>query len=263
MQLYFIRHGQSENNALWDRSGSGAGRSHDPALTETGCQQAQWLTKFLAEHGPGFAPDGEDLQNAAGFGLTHLYTSLMVRAVQTGTIVAQTLDIPLVAWVDVHEGGGIYLNDEDTGEPVGLPGNPRSYFEQNFPGLVLPDWLDESGWWKNRPFESRLERRARAQRFVKELIHRHGNSNDRVAVISHGGFFNQVMAALLNPLEADRPPSQLAVETLIGDNVIITDDREVWFSMNNCAITRIDFLAEEIKLVYLNRLDFLPDELVT
>ena len=262
MQLYFIRHGQSANNALWDKTGSSSGRSHDPTLTEIGRRQAHLLGAFLRDAGTGSAPDGQDLQNAAGFGLTHLYTSLMVRAVETGTIVTQALQIPLVAWVDLHEGGGIYLDDEESGERVGQPGNPRSYFEQNYPGLVLPDWLDESGWW-NRPFESRTERRIRACRVMDELLRRHGNSNDRVALISHGGFYNHLMAVLLKPPEVDRPPSPQAVEALTGDNVIMTDEREVWFSMNNTAITRIDFVEEEVKLVYMNRLDFLPPELVT
>jgi 2,3-bisphosphoglycerate-dependent phosphoglycerate mutase len=262
MQLYFIRHGQSANNALWEKTGSNSGRSHDPTLTETGRCQAHMLGAFLRDAGAGFAPDGQDLQNRAGFGLTHLYTSLMVRAVATGTIVAQTLKIPLVAWVDLHEGGGIYLDDENSGEPVGLPGNPRSFFEQNFPGLALPDWLDESGWW-NRPFESRLERRTRARRVLGELLLRHGNCNDRVAMISHGGFYNHLMAVLLKPPEVDRPPSPQAVQALIGDNVIMTDEREVWFNMNNTAITRIDFVEEEVKLVYMNRLDFLSGDLVT
>lgn len=262
MQLYFIRHGQSSNNALWDQTGSSTGRSHDPILTETGRRQAYLLGEFLRDSGSSFSPDGQDLQNKAGFGLTHLYTSLMVRAVETGTIVAHALQLPLIAWVDLHEGGGIYLDDEASGEAVGLPGNPRSFFHNNYPGLVLPERLDESGWW-NRPFESRLERRTRARRVLAELLRRHGNRSDRVAFISHGGFYNHLMAVMLKPPEVDRPPSPKSVEALNGDNVIITDEREVWFNMNNTAITRIDFVEEEIKLVYMNRLDFLPPELVT
>ena len=94
-------------------------------------------------------------------------------------------------------------------------------------------------------------------------MRRHGNSNDRVALISHGGFYNHLMAVLLKPPEVDRSPSSQAVEALTGDNVILTDEREVWFSMNNTAITRIDFVEEEVKLVYMNRVDFLSADLVT
>jgi hypothetical protein len=38
---------------------------------------------------------------------------------------------------------------------------------------------------------------------------------------------------------------------------------DVWFEKNNAAITRVDFSPEETVLVYLNRIDFLPNELVT
>ena len=263
MQLYFIRHGQSANNALWDQTGNAAGRDSDPALTELGRTQARLLAEFLGQRGGGSARDGQDLQNKSGFGITHLYTSLMVRAVQTGQFIAQALGLPLAAWVDVHEGGGIFLDDEDAGQPVSLPGNPRSYFEKNFPALALPDWLDEAGWWNYRPFESRSERRARARRFLNELLRRHGNTTDRVAVVSHGGFFNHLMAVLVRPPEFDRPPSPEAVAALSQDNVIITEERDFWFSMNNAAITRIDFMPQEINLIYQNRLEFLPPELVT
>ena len=36
MRLYFIRHGQSENNALYTATGSDRERVDDPKLTEIG-----------------------------------------------------------------------------------------------------------------------------------------------------------------------------------------------------------------------------------
>ncbi len=262
MQLYFIRHGQSENNALWERVGSGQGRSADPGLTETGQQQAEHLAAFLGKPGPG-APDGQDMQNLNGFALTHLYTSLMVRAVATGTIVANALGLPLVAWVDLHEGGGIYLNDDETGEAAGLPGKPRSFFETHYPDMLLPPSLDESGWW-NRPFESRPERRVRALRALAELLNKHGGQQDRVALVSHGGFYNHWMAVLLNLCDQENlQPSQSAAKALKAENVILSNEPQLWFTMNNAAITRIDFTPDETKICYMNRVDFLPKELVT
>jgi len=183
---------------------------------------------------------GSDFQNVAGFGITHLYSGLMVRAVATGTVVASALDLPLVSWEDVHEWGGIYLHDEQTDERIGLPGRNRAYFEQHFPDLVLPDSLGEAGWW-NRPFEEPELRLPRAKRFLRDLLERHGGADDRVAVVSHGGFFNYLLAAILN---------------LPG--------REGYrFVLNNAAISRFDFNDEGIWLSYLNRVDFLPKELIT
>jgi len=242
MQFYFIRHAQSENNLLWAETGSSEGRSEDPHLTPVGRRQAQALAEFLRgpDHGKETLIVEFDLQNVHGFGLTHLYCSLMVRAVETGRVVARALDLPLVGWLDTHETGGIHRWDPETEQPVGLPGHGRSFFEAEYPELALPDSVDEAGWW-NRPFEKYEERRLRAQRFLDELDRRHGDSDDRVAVISHGGFYNHMMHCLLGMPEGQSP----------------------WLSMNNAAITRVDFGPERTWLVYANRCHFLPPEIIT
>jgi 2,3-bisphosphoglycerate-dependent phosphoglycerate mutase len=240
MQFYFIRHGQSENNLLWYRTGSNQGRNEDPELTELGRRQAGALASYLSQTTDIAVARGSDSQNLASFGITHLYTSLMVRAVATGDIISRVLNLPLVAWEDLHEWGGIFLKDDQTGENVGLPGNDRAYFETFYPDLVLPESLNNGGWW-DRPYETPEQTPARAQRFLSALIERHGETEDRVAVISHGGFYNTLMTALFNLPGRDG----------------------LWFALNNTAITRIDFSEQRILVVYLNRLGFLPKELVS
>jgi 2,3-bisphosphoglycerate-dependent phosphoglycerate mutase len=240
MQLYFIRHGQSTNNLLWLQTRSSDGRSADPELTETGRQQAAALAQYLSRTDATTPVNGPDGQNVAGFGITHLYSSLMVRAVATGTVLAQVLDLPLVAWKDLHEAGGIYLTDEETGERIGAPGKSRGYFEANYPDLVLPQSLDHSGWWK-QPYEEYEQRFVRARRVLDELMERHGGTEDRVAVISHGAFYNYLLAELL------------ALPRRNG----------YWFALHNTAITRIDFRDDDFVVTYSNRADFLPKELVT
>jgi 2,3-bisphosphoglycerate-dependent phosphoglycerate mutase len=242
MQLYFIRHAQSENNQLYARTGSMAGRTTDPALTPTGWEQARALASFLRQQRPrpSNSPSRHDPQNLQGFDFTHLYCSLMVRSVMTGTVVSQALGLPLVGWTDLHESGGIYAWDEDADKRVGLPGPNRAYFAQNHPELVLPESLGEEGWW-NRPYEVREDRALRARRFLRELLERHGQGNDRVAVISHGGFYNHLLCAILN----------------------LPEDERLWFTLNNTAITRVDFDGEETWISYMNRLDFMPEPLVT
>lgn len=263
MQFYFIRHAQSQNNLLYDRTGSGSGRNEDPELTDIGCQQAQHLARFIQDAGPGASDEIFDPQNKLGFGFTHLYTSLMVRSVSTGIAIAPELGLPLLGWKDLHEGGGIYLHDEETGEPVGLPGNNRAYLTTHFPSLVLEEEINEQGWW-NQPFETRPERRERARRVIRQLLAQHGGTDRRVAVISHGGFFNHLMAVLIGlPERPDLSPSEASAQALAAENVILSADREVWFTMNNTAITRIDITPDENRLIYLNRLDFLPPELIT
>ncbi len=156
MQLYLIRHAQSENNALWDLGQYEQMRSMDPELTELGHCQSRVLARFLAQ-GEQSSAHPDDEQNRLGFGLTHLYCSLMVRAVATGTAISREVGLPLTAWLDWHEGGGIYLDDGASGERTGYPGKDRAYFQAHYPDLILPSGLDESGWW-NRPFEERPQR---------------------------------------------------------------------------------------------------------
>jgi 2,3-bisphosphoglycerate-dependent phosphoglycerate mutase len=62
-----------------------------------------------------------------------------------------------------------------------------------------------------------------------------------VAVISHGGFYNNYMSALLGLAANDG----------------------YWFALHNTGVTRIDFRDDSVGLVFLNRVDFLPQELIT
>ncbi|MCL7455051.1 MAG: phosphoglycerate mutase family protein, partial [Anaerolineae bacterium] len=118
MQFYFIRHAQSENNQRWLETRSYEGRDSDPALTTLGWRQAGRLARFLQQPVTdlGSADTDYDPQNALGFGITHIYCSLMVRAVATGTVLADALGLPLVAWEEIHEVGGVHDRDEEAGE---------------------------------------------------------------------------------------------------------------------------------------------------
>jgi len=246
MQLYFIRHGQSVNNAGW---GSPDFREHpDPPLTELGIKQAQLTQDFIKQNQRITEPEGWNPHNRQGFGITHLYASLMERAAQTGSTIARGLGgIPFAA-LDIHESGGIYSRDGNR-ETTQLPGRPRSFFASRHPEFRLPDELDENGWW-NRPFETEEECQVRAERVWSDLLARHGDGHDqpeeRVALISHGGFFVHLMCAILNM------PWKNASHGL-----------ESWFLLNNCSISRIDVRDGHAVISYLNRTDHLPDGLIT
>ena len=79
MRLYFIRHGQSLNNALYEE-GREQERVYDPHLTDIGQEQAQLVARYLA--------DGIDMPGKLreAFQLTHLYCSAMTRAMQTALV---------------------------------------------------------------------------------------------------------------------------------------------------------------------------------
>ena len=131
MQLYYIRHAQSENNLFWELTGNSDSREVTPGLTELRQQQSLYLAQFLSTEGLDTHRRDLDVQNVTGFGITHLYGSLMLRAVQTG-------------------------------EYIGQSGRSRPFFAAHYPELAPPETVTEDGWW-NRPFEEPEERSLRAQ----------------------------------------------------------------------------------------------------
>lgn len=251
MQIYFIRHGQSANNAGW--GDPNYNEDPDPVLTEIGVQQAQITAQYIEQNQQITNPDHWNIQNQHGFGITHLFASLMERAAHTASYTAGRLKVPFEAW-DIHESGGIFERNgvhgrKDEKELVGLPGKPRSFFETNFPEFKLPETLDGSGWW-NRPFEPEEECQLRAERIWRDLLTRHrdkdGQPEERIALVSHGGFFMHLMCAILE---------------LPWKNA--SNGLKSWFLLNNCSLSRIDVKDEYVTICYINRTHHLPGHLIT
>ena len=92
MQLYFIRHGQSVNNAGWGKPGDK--ENPDPFLTDIGIEQAQRVAEHLGRNQEITQPDTWNAQNEHGYGITHVYASLMERAALTAVYTANGLGIP-------------------------------------------------------------------------------------------------------------------------------------------------------------------------
>lgn len=227
MRIYYIRHGQSYNNALQLETNSRIGRKADPDLTTIGRQQAEVLAAFLQDHHEEHPID-------------NLYCSLMQRAIQTAIPVARDLKLPLHGLYDSHESGGLYLDDHETNEPVGQAGTTPEDLRTRYPQLILPENLNEEGWW-SRPWETVAERVTRAQRLVKDLKERHGSHSHVIALISHQGFFNHFFFALLGQ----------------------TRPQNFWFTLNNISITCLDVVDDQVNAVFINRMSHIPRELWT
>ena len=247
MHLYLVRHAESANNQLYATTGSSVGRHPDPPLTERGHQQAQVVARYLAAR-----PDNAPLNpyarrhNRGGFDLTHLYCSLMVRAVATAGYIAEATGLSLHAWPEIHERGGLHDVD-DTGQDIGVAGPGRAFFVAEYPTLVLPDTLGDTGWW-SRPREAPEEYLPRARAVLEGLLARHGETEHRVALVTHGGFFHSFMQALLERSRYALPPA---------------GDYSLWFSVDNTAITYIELGPDRAAIRYLNRVDHLPDDLLS
>ena len=158
----------------------------------------------------------------------------------TASIVADALDMPVFGLEGIHESGGIYLEDADAGNLTGLPGKTPVELQAAFPRLVLTDEINPKGWW-NRPFESRENRPKRASQVLAWLLQKHGDSDDQVALFSHGGFYNYLVAAMMGMQDA--PP--------------------IWFDMNNCGVSRFDLREDHFIMLYHNRIEHLQGSLIT
>lgn len=153
--MMIIRHAQSEWNHHFSITRVDPD-IRDPSLTELGRQQAAGLIEQLA-----------------GSGLTELVASPYRRTLETATIVADALNLPIVVNPLVRE---------------------RCFFSCDIgsdPDDLMPDWpgVDfaglQRGWWGEPP-ESEEEIAVRSDLFRADhadLLERHD-----VAVISHWGF---------------------------------------------------------------------------
>ncbi|MBN1967008.1 MAG: histidine phosphatase family protein, partial [Anaerolineae bacterium] len=91
-RVYGIRHGET----AWNASGRWQGHAAVP-LSDTGLEQARILARYLAQNGPRFAA---------------LYSSDLLRAMQTAQAIAGALDLPVCP--DTR------LREVDTGEWQGM-----------------------------------------------------------------------------------------------------------------------------------------------
>jgi 2,3-bisphosphoglycerate-dependent phosphoglycerate mutase len=246
MRLYLIRHAESANNAIYSSQGNYSQRSPDPEITDVGHRQAELLAQHLAD--PAGEPRQHPFYPSGGphYGLTHLYCSLMTRAMLTAGYVARACAIPVVAHPDMFERGGIYqLNS--AGQAVGLPGPARTYFSEHFPHHILPEQLDARGWY-NRPAESDDAFLSRVRAVVGDIRRQHEQTDDVVALVVHGDFIDQFVNELMG---VRRKP-----ENYHGH-------WEANWAFHNTSVSRIDFVNGAHSVVYLNRLDHLPAPLIT
>ncbi|HXV44963.1 MAG TPA: histidine phosphatase family protein [Anaerolineae bacterium] len=241
MKLFIIRHAQSTNNALPDERD----RVPDPPLTELGHHQAQLLAEHLAtgknpELSAWTSVEASVSHNRRSYDITKLYCSAMHRSLQTAQPIAQALNLTPEIWLDIHEHGGIYLDHGAEKGIVGYPGRTRSEILAEFPTCVLPEAITEEGWWTGGQ-EDWPSVHGRAIKVVAELRAR-AASDERIAIVSHGGFIDALIKSLLN-----QSPSP-----------------HVFYYNFNTAISRIDFRDDgRLDFRYLNRVDHLPQELIS
>ncbi|WP_162393690.1 histidine phosphatase family protein [Deinococcus kurensis] len=187
MKLLLIRHAQSENNVIEAQPDYAQARQPDPPLTARGHASARQ-----------FAQDA-DLS-----GVTHLYTSLMLRAVQTAAPIAARLILPAHGIERAYEYGGLTTGPAGGFTPV--TGGDHASLRAHCPALIWPAHLAGQAWdggaeaWEAPLFH------ARATHVLTDLRTRH-HEQDRVALITHHDFAGALIRAALGWPATDMPPT--------------------------------------------------------
>ncbi len=165
MKLYFVRHGESTANLL--REFSNSGFKHP--LTEKGIEQAHALTRSLSSLKVG-----------------QIYSSPIMRAVQTAEILAESLKASVVTTEALREWSvGIY---EGTTDLLGWELHSQVQF----------DWFNDQKFDSKMPGgESLLEIQARFTPFIDGLVRDGKNSNSNIILVAHGGLYLAMLPVIL------------------------------------------------------------------
>lgn len=181
MRLLLIRHGQSSNNHLEDQPDYLQQRQPNPPLTELGHLQAARLAQWART---------DEL-----FGrITHLSTSLMTRAVQTASPLAQALRLDVHGLTEAYECGGLNSGPEQGFAAVA--GRDHAALSVECPPLMWPEALQGQPWdggcepWAAEGFT------ARAARVVAEL-QKLAQEAEVIALVTHHDFAQYLLANLL------------------------------------------------------------------
>src|SRR5512143_3225186 len=169
MRIYFARHGESHANLL--REISNRGLRH--GLTRMGRAQAALLAESLRD-----------------FPIKRIYSSPLLRAIETSIILADRLDADYEVVVALRE--------YDCGVAEGRS-DPQAW--QMWQGL-FDAWVQE-GRWEQRieGGESFNDIRARFVPFIEGLVNKYGSSDAGIVCVSHGGVYWMMLPLVLKNVD--------------------------------------------------------------
>jgi 2,3-bisphosphoglycerate-dependent phosphoglycerate mutase len=178
MQLYLIRHAESENNAR-----PAYQRVEDPSITPVGRLQAEALAQWTRS-----------------LKIDVLITSPFRRSLQTSRVVLESSKpTEALIWHNVFERGGCYLGYGDTNiQP--RPGLGRSSIINELPAAKLDETISEEGWWVGKSKETDEETEQRAGVVINRLIDTFSDSGKNVIAVLHADFIRTMLAQMLHPV---------------------------------------------------------------
>lgn len=168
MRIYFARHGRSEANIF--KVISNRGWKHP--LTEEGRAQAAALAERLR-----------------GEGITHVFSSPLMRAVQTAQLVSHALGLPFT----IEEA----LRENDNGSLEGRSDlTAWGVYNQ-----IIAQWLVGDDKARIADGESLEDIKARFVPFIQGLIERYGGTDARLLLVAHGGLYRAALPEVLERID--------------------------------------------------------------
>ncbi|MBN2311605.1 MAG: histidine phosphatase family protein [Candidatus Hydrogenedentes bacterium] len=182
MDVYLIRHGQSEGNLAQP------GAPHDPPLTGIGHAQAARVAEWLSERP-----------------IVAVYASPMTRALETGSPLAAKLRLPVQVWPCLAETARMQWNDPgNDSRHAAKCGLTAAEVNARFPGAVFePGVAADRAWWEEQAGEGRVGAYARAAAAWAALERHHPAPDEAIAVITHGAFGSVLMSTALGAPPTD------------------------------------------------------------
>ena len=171
MRIYFARHGESEANVLHVHSN----RGYVHPLTEKGRGQAAILAEKLS-----------------GTPVSRLFTSPLMRAVQTADILSAALGVSY----EITDA----LREYDCGILEGRA--DEAAWQMHV--AVFEEWVRHGRWEKRvEGGESFTEIRDRFVPFVEGLLEAYRDSPARVVLVGHGGLYRCMLPLVLTNADVD------------------------------------------------------------
>ncbi len=169
MRIYFTRHGESQANVL--RQISNRGLTHP--LTRTGREQAAALADKLRDRA-----------------ITRIYSSPILRAIETSIIVADRLDLPY----EVTDA----LREYDCGIAEGRADVGAWQMWQ----ALFDDWVVHKRWERRiEGGESLCDVRDRFVPFIEHLVTHYGGMDANLLCVAHGGVLWMMLPLVLSNVD--------------------------------------------------------------
>ena len=171
MRIYFARHGESQANLLHEISNRGLRHG----LTRSGSEQAVDLASHLQGHP-----------------IRRIYTSPLLRAIETSIILANRLHVDY----EIADA----LREYDCGI---LEGRSDEAAWQSWRELFNA-WLVDKRWDdRQEGGESCCDIRARFEPFVENLVKQYGNTGTELVCVSHGGMYWMMLPVVLKNVDKE------------------------------------------------------------